>query len=59
MKVGQRVKLKGREPTGIIKAFGLSPQWVSVDWDSGVKGPKYVHVLELDVGEKPETRRAG
>ncbi len=46
---GDRVKLRGREPEGIVKTFGLSPEWVVVGWDTDKPGPKYVHELELEV----------
>ena len=48
MKKGDRVKLKGREPHGVIRAMSAD-QWVRVDWDEGKEGPKYVHELELEL----------
>lgn len=48
MKKGDRVKLKGRIPEGIVRAIREDTHWVSVVWDQGKEGPKYVHEYELD-----------
>jgi hypothetical protein len=46
---GDRVKLKGREPQGVVKTMGKDDHWVRVDWDADKKGPKYVHEFELEI----------
>lgn len=46
---GDRVKLKGREPTGTVKTTGKDDHWVCVEWDKNKKGPKYVHEFELEI----------
>jgi len=64
IRVGDRVKLKGREPQGIVvstRDYMGSDIWVRVDWDpDGAQGPKYVSVLEIDKVETcPECGRPG
>lgn len=49
LKKGDRVKLKGRDPKGIIYTMSSNDYWVCVTWDKGNRGPKYVHGLELEV----------
>ena len=45
---GDRVKLKGRKPVGVIKTMGKNDNWVRVDWDCGRQGPKFVHLYERE-----------
>lgn len=46
---GDSVKLRGREPRGVIAKMDEETQWVTVDWDKGFTvGPRYVHLLELE-----------
>jgi hypothetical protein len=47
LKKGDRVKLRGREPEGVIETMGSDNHWVCVHWDNNKKGPKYVHEFEL------------
>ena len=51
MAKGDRVKLRGREPSGVIKTMDRDSHWVCVLWDkTGDKtGPKYVHEYELEL----------
>ena len=49
MAKGDRVKLRGREPSGVIKTMDRDSHWVCVIWDEGKIGPKYVHEYELEL----------
>ena len=55
MKKGDRVKLKGREPCGVVDTMAVNYEigylgvWVCVRWDADKPGPKYVHELELEM----------
>ncbi len=49
LKKGDRVKLKGRIPEGVIKTMGVDNTWVVVDWDEGKEGPKYVDLYEVEL----------
>ena len=46
LKVGQRVKLRGRGSAGVLAKFGKDSTWVVVKWDKD--GPLYVHVNEIE-----------
>ena len=48
IKRGDFVRLKGRKPQGVVKKMGKDDHWVTVQWDKGKEGPKYVHLYELD-----------
>ena len=45
---GDRVKLKGREPCGVIQTMD-DDHWVCVQWDKNKPGPKFVHEFELEI----------
>lgn len=45
-KEGDRVKLRGREPTGIISNINSTNNWTKVKWDD--KGPLICHLYELE-----------
>jgi len=45
---GDRVKLKGRVPAGVIEKMGVDSKWVSVNWDKETPGPKYCHLYEVE-----------
>jgi hypothetical protein len=60
-KVGDRVKLKGREPVGTLRHVGFSPDgkptegvyaptalWCTIDWDEATPGPKICHLREIE-----------
>ena len=49
MNKGDRVKLRGREPTGTVWKMGKDDHWIQVEWDQNKKGPKYVHEFELEI----------
>lgn len=46
--VGDKVKLKGRTPIGILKNISEDKysNWCDVDWE--IDGPKICHLLELE-----------
>ena len=44
--VGDRVRLKGRDPQGIV--MRISDKGVNVVWDDGKVGPKIVPLYELE-----------
>lgn len=46
--IGQPVRLKGREPAGILK-FLADRGWAFVAWTTTTKGPRIVHIDELEV----------
>lgn len=47
--VGDKVRLRGRDPVGVIKAIGgPSNKWVAVKWDIEKSGPGMVHINELE-----------
>ncbi len=43
---GNKVKLKGRDPQGVI--YSKNGSWVVVRWDKDKLGPAIVHELELE-----------
>jgi hypothetical protein len=45
---GDRVKLRGREPVGIL-SHREPNGWANVKWDEGCCGPKIVHINELEI----------
>jgi hypothetical protein len=45
--VGDRVKLRGREPTGTVHKIN-DIKWVHVEWDEGSTGPTICHLFELE-----------
>jgi hypothetical protein len=52
---GDRVKLRGRSPIGVLRALRFPPQrdaqvptWADVEWDADVRGPKICHLHELE-----------
>lgn len=44
---GDRVRLRGRDATGVLKTIG-SRGWACVDWDVVGAGPRFVHLGELE-----------
>ena len=48
-KRGDRVKLKGRIPFGVIHKMNDDDKWVTVEWDNSAPGPKYCHLYELEL----------
>lgn len=51
-KRGDTVKLKGRIPSGVLKTMNDESLSCCVDWFND-DGPKYCHLYELEVIEKP------
>jgi uncharacterized protein YodC (DUF2158 family) len=47
LQIGDRVKLRGRSPKGIISKIS-SNTWVRVVWDIGSEGPRFVDIRELE-----------
>ncbi len=47
-KRGSKVKLKGRNPFGVIKTMDEESKWVHVEWNKNTPGPKYCHLYELE-----------
>ena len=47
LKIGERVRLRGRPPVGVLLWVG-DRLWSRVEWDGAVSGPRIVHLLELD-----------
>lgn len=45
--VGDRVQLRGREPTGKVRQINVN-KWTIVDWDAWLSGPMIVHLNELE-----------
>ncbi len=48
IELGDHVRLIGRAPTGKLVQFGVGTKWCVVNWDAGVRGPKIVHIDELE-----------
>ena len=48
VKVGDRVKLRGRLPTGVLRHVDPVSKWARVEWDSEAVGPQIVHFKELE-----------
>ncbi len=46
--VGDRVRLRGRAPVGIVKWIGNEMSWCEVEWDAGPQGPRLVHLHEIE-----------
>lgn len=44
-KRGDRVALRGRGKSGVLKTMDDDSNWVCVDWD--ISGPKICHLFEL------------
>lgn len=45
--VGDRVRLRGREPVGVLRQIDAESSWARVEWDSDAKGPDICHLREL------------
>lgn len=45
---GDRVKLKGRDARGWLRHTHLDVLWCLVNWDEDARGPKIVHLNELE-----------
>lgn len=48
--VGDRVKLRGREPYGIIERIN-DMDWTFIKWESNPPGPKIVDIREVELYE--------
>lgn len=46
-KRGERCKLRGRPATGVLKTFN-ELKWAVVEWDADARGPKFIHLNELE-----------
>jgi hypothetical protein len=44
---GDRCKIRGRQPTGKLRHIDAA-NWCWVDWEQGPKGPRVVHLFELE-----------
>jgi hypothetical protein len=42
------VKLRGRDAKGLLYKMDDETKWCTVEWDPDHKGPKYVHLFELE-----------
>ncbi len=51
---GERVRLRGREPVGVLVRYDPESNWATVEWDA--TGPKICHRRELEL-EQEKTRR--
>lgn len=47
-RVGDRVRLRGREPTGTLRGVNPENQWSRVEWDRNGEGPRLCHLYELE-----------
>lgn len=45
--IGDKVKLRGREPVGTLKSIN-DRSWAKVEWEAGKEGPRFVHLQELE-----------
>lgn len=45
---GDRCRLRGRSPAGVLRTIDPDTNWAVVEWDAGKEGPKYVHLFELE-----------
>jgi hypothetical protein len=46
--VGDRVRLRGRGATGVLRAVRENNKWSDVEWDINAPGPLIVHLFELE-----------
>jgi hypothetical protein len=44
---GERVKLRGRKPTGVLVKYDPETNWATVEWDT--TGPRCCHRAKLEV----------
>lgn len=47
---GDRVKLRGRQPKGMVETVNAVTKWCRVRWDKG-DGPTICHLDELEADE--------
>lgn len=45
-RVGDRVRLRGRAPSGTLRSVNAR-EWAEVDWDDDTPGPELCHLREL------------
>lgn len=48
LQIGERVRLRGREPRGVLRRVNESSLWAQVEWDAETPGPKHCHLKELE-----------
>jgi hypothetical protein len=46
--IGERCRLRGRSPTGIVRTINAETNWTRVDWDEGCTAPLICHLHELE-----------
>lgn len=46
--VGDRVRLRGRSATGVLRSVRENNKWSDVEWDANTPGPRIVHLFELE-----------
>lgn len=51
MKKGDKVKLRGRKPAGVVKSLCKNPDWLRVDWNIVPGGAEIVHIKEVELIE--------
>lgn len=50
-KVGDRVLLRGHGKEGVVVRIHPETKWTQVRWDTIAKGPRYCHLMELELAK--------